>query len=100
MTAEKYIAIASDHAGTELKSVLKDLCAELSWQVRDLGTGGSASVDYPDFALKVGRSILAGEADRGILLCGSGVGISVAANKIPGIRAGVCHDAYSAHQGV
>ena len=69
-------------------------------EIVDCGTDSNCSVDYPDYARKVGETILARQADRGILVCGSGVGISVAANKIPGIRAGVCHDIYSAHQGV
>lgn len=66
----------------------------------DCGTESNCSVDYPDYARKVGETIIAGQADRGILVCGSGVGVSVAANKIPGIRAAICHDTYSAHQGV
>src|SRR5205823_8186371 len=69
-------------------------------QVVDVGTDTTAPVDYPDYAEKVGRAVLKGEGERGILICGSGVGASVAANKVPGIRAGLCHDVYSAHQGV
>jgi ribose 5-phosphate isomerase B len=94
------IALGCDHGGFPLKARVRAVIEAAGAVVVDCGTDSDCSVDYPDFALKVGRSILAGEADRGILLCGSGVGISVAANKIPGIRAGVCHDTYSAHQGV
>jgi RpiB/LacA/LacB family sugar-phosphate isomerase len=68
--------------------------------VKDLGTHGPEPVDYPDVAERLARAILAGTAERGVLICGSGVGASVAANKLPGIRAGMCHDTYSAHQGV
>lgn len=94
------IALGCDHGGFPLKARIRGVVESAGHTVVDCGTDSDCSVDYPDFALKVGRTILAGEADRGILLCGSGVGISVAANKIPGIRAGVCHDSYSAHQGV
>src|SRR5262249_48890112 len=69
-------------------------------EILDVGTDSTAAVDYPDFARALGEALLAGRADRGILICGSGVGASVAANKLPGIRAGLCHDTYSAHQGV
>src|SRR5215470_5974950 len=94
------ITIGSDHAGFELKKVLIDYLHELGHQVTDVGTNSTAAVDYPDFAEAVGASLLKGESERGVLICGSGVGASVAANKIPGIRAGLCHDTYSAHQGV
>lgn len=94
------IAIGSDHAGFELKTLLKGYIAELGHDVSDLGTDSTESVDYPDFAEIVAVAIKSGDADRGIVLCGSGVGASVAANKVPGIRAGLCHDTYSAHQGV
>jgi RpiB/LacA/LacB family sugar-phosphate isomerase len=94
------IAIGSDHAGFDLKEGLLDDLRRLGHQVIDLGTHSTEPVDYPDFAEAVGRALLTGEAERGILLCGSGVGASVAANKLPGIRAGLCHDSYSAHQGV
>lgn len=94
------IALGCDHGGFPLKKRIRALIESAGYVVVDCGTDSDCSVDYPDFALKVGEKILAGAADRGILLCGSGVGISVAANKIPGIRAGVCHDTYSAHQGV
>ncbi|MBS1872128.1 MAG: ribose 5-phosphate isomerase B [Acidobacteria bacterium] len=94
------IVIASDHAGFELKSILTDHIRQLGHTVIDAGTHNSDPVDYPDFAEAVGNAVRAGQADRGVLLCGSGVGASVAANKIPGIRAGLAHDEYSAHQGV
>jgi ribose 5-phosphate isomerase B len=94
------ITIGSDHAGFELKTVLIDRLRQSGHQVKDVGTDSTAPVDYPDFAEAVSLSLLRGEGERGILICGSGVGASVAANKIPGIRAGLCHDTYSAHQGV
>ena len=94
------IALASDHAGYELKTQLRDWLTERDYDVLDLGTDGPDAVDYPDYAKAIGRAVRAGKAERGILVCGSGVGASVAANKIPGIRAALCHDAYSARQGV
>src|SRR5436305_13109540 len=94
------IAIGSDHAGFDLKEVLKTFLAADGWQVSDLGTHGRAPVDYTDFAEAVGAAVRGGQADRGIILCGSGVGASMAANRIPGVRAGLRHDTYSAHQGV
>lgn len=97
------IAFAADHAGASLKDdLLRRLgAASLGHELVDLGGDGSdPNDDYPDFARRLGSAIVAGEADRGILICGSGVGASVAANKIRGIRAAVCHDTYSAHQGV
>ena len=94
------IALGCDHGGFPLKQRVTAVVQSAGHEVVDCGTDSNCSVDYPDFARQVGESILARQADRGILLCGSGVGISVAANKIPGIRAGVCHDTYSAHQGV
>ena len=94
------IAIGADHAGFELKECVKALLLELKHQVLDLGTNSTKPVDYPDFAEAVGLAVREGKAERGILVCGSGVGASVAANKIPGVRAGLCHDHYSAHQGV
>jgi ribose 5-phosphate isomerase B len=94
------VALASDHAGFELKMALVAYVGELGYDVLDLGTNDTTPVDYPDFAEAIGKALIAGRADRGILICGSGVGASVAANKIPGIRAGLCHDTYSAHQGV
>ena len=94
------IAIAADHAGFELKKDIADHLRRGGHQVLDLGTHSHDPVDYPDFAVIVGEAITTGEAERGVLICGSGVGVSVAANKIKGIRAGLCHDIYSAHQGV
>ena len=92
--------IGSDHAGFELKVALAKHLHDLGHEVLDVGTNSTDPVDYPDFAAAVGKAILDGRADRGVLICGSGVGASVAANKIRGIRAGLCHDTYSAHQGV
>ena len=83
-----------------MKQELVAFVRSLGHEVLDVGTNGTAPVDYPDFAEAVGMAIRSGQADRGILICGSGVGASVAANKIPGIRAGLSHDSYSAHQGV
>jgi RpiB/LacA/LacB family sugar-phosphate isomerase len=94
------IAIGADHAGFELKECVKAHLRGLKHEVLDLGTHDTKSVDYPDFAEVVGLAVRDGKAERGILMCGSGVGASVAANKIPGVRAGLCHDHYSAHQGV
>lgn len=88
------IAIACDHGGYELKEALKRRFAQLHFT--DLGTDSSASVDYPDFAAALARRIAAGEFDRGILICGSGIGISIAANKVKGVRAALCHNAYTA----
>ena len=96
----KAIVIGSDHAGFPLKESLKKVLAANSHRIIDVGTYSEAAVDYPDYAAKVGEAIISGKAYRGILICGSGVGASVAANKIKGIRAGLCHDGYSAHQGV
>jgi ribose 5-phosphate isomerase B len=94
------VVIGSDHAGFELKVMLAKRLRDLGEEVVDVGTNSTDPVDYPDFAAAVGHAILEGRADRGVLICGSGVGASVAANKIKGIRAGLCHDTYSAHQGV
>ena len=94
------IAIASDHAGFPLKEEVRDYVHRLGHQVQDLGAYNTDPSDYPDFALRVGKALMTGEAERGILICGSGVGVCVAANKMPGVRAGICHDTYSAHQGV
>src|SRR5690348_11442721 len=94
------ITIGSDHAGFELKKVLIGSLEAQGHQVRDVGTNSEAPVDYPDYAEAVALSVLHGDSERGILICGSGVGASVAANKIPGVRAGLAHDCYSAHQGV
>ncbi len=94
------IAVAADHAGYGLKCELVPWLRAREHQVDDLGTHGVEPVDYPDLAVALGRAIVDGAAERGVLICGSGVGASVAANKLPGIRAGLCHDSYSAHQGV
>ena len=94
------IVVGSDHAGLELKEALKLELRRMRHKVIDVGTHSTASVDYPDYAEKLGRALLERRAQRGVLICGSGVGASVAANKLPGIRAGMCHDTYSAHQGV
>jgi ribose 5-phosphate isomerase B len=95
------IALAADHAGAELKSELLIRLAPLGHELIDLGGDGSnPEDDYPDYSLALAEAILAGKADRGILVCGSGVGASIAASKMPGIRAGLCHDYYSAGQGV
>jgi ribose 5-phosphate isomerase B len=94
------VVLGSDHAGFEMKEKLAAHVREMGHQVLDVGTNSDAPVDYPDFAEAVAMAILNQEADRGILICGSGVGAAVAANKIPGIRAATCHDCYSAHQGV
>jgi ribose 5-phosphate isomerase B len=95
------IVIGSDHAGFELKEQVKKEIARLGHTVTDAGAfEEDPEDDYPDFAKAVGDVLIAGGADRGVLICGSGVGVSVAANKMPGIRAAMCHDTYSAHQGV
>lgn len=94
------IVIGSDHAGFELKEELKKQVESLGHEVTDVGTHSTASCDYPDFAAAVGEAVAAGQAERGIVLCGSGVGAGIVANKVRGIRAGICHDTYSAHQGV
>ena len=94
------IALAGDHAGFTLKERLRERLAARGEDVLDLGAHDDAPSDYPDFALAVGMAVAEGRAERGILACGSGVGVVAAANKIPGIRAGLCHDHYSAHQGV
>ena len=94
------IVIASDHAGFPMKETVIEAVRSAGHTAVDLGTDSTASVDYADFAEKVGRAIQTGQADRGILLCGSGVGACIAANKMRGIYAAICHDTYSAHQGV
>ena len=94
------ITLGSDHAGFELKKILSRHLEQNGYQVTDVGTNSTEPVDYPDYAEAIAKTLLRGESERGILICGSGVGASVAANKIPGIRAGLCHDGYSAHQGV
>jgi RpiB/LacA/LacB family sugar-phosphate isomerase len=94
------IVVGADHAGYILKQEVGEVLRQAGHEVLDVGTNSTAPVDYPDFAEAVGRAVTDGSSERGVLICGSGVGASVAANKLPGIRAGVCHDTYSAHQGV
>jgi ribose 5-phosphate isomerase B len=95
------VAIGADHAGFSLKEDLVAYLKELGHEVRDVGTRRpDPKDDYPDYAQAVAEAIMQGQTERGVLICGSGVGASVAANKIPGIRAGLCQDTYSAHQGV
>jgi len=95
-----HVAVASDHAGFLLKGKVLAYLGELGHTVEDLGTRDTTPVDYPDFAEAVAEAVLSERVERAVLICGSGVGVSVAANKFPGIRAGLCHDTYSAHQGV
>jgi RpiB/LacA/LacB family sugar-phosphate isomerase len=94
------VAIGADHAGFDLKQNLGTYLRELGHEVIDIGTSSTEPVDYPDIAEALSKILRSNEADRGVLVCGSGVGASVAANKVPGIRAGLCHDTYSARQGV
>ena len=94
------VVIGSDHAGFRLKNAMGDVIRSLSHAVLDVGAFNENPSDYPDFAEAVGRAVLDGRAERGVLICGSGIGASVAANKLIGIRAGICHDTYSGHQGV
>lgn len=94
------VALAGDHAGFDLKQLMIGRLKEEGLEVFDLGTHDKQPSDYPDSARAIGQALAAGRADRGILVCGSGVGASVAANKIKGVRAGLCHDTYSARQGV
>jgi RpiB/LacA/LacB family sugar-phosphate isomerase len=94
------VVLGADHAGFVLKTALADFLRASGHIVVDVGTASEEPVDYPDYAEALGKAILAGAAEHGVLVCGSGVGASVSANKIPGIRAGLCHDTYSARQGV
>ena len=94
------LALSSDHAGYELKRDLAAILAQKGHNVSDLGCHSTAPVDYPDAAESVAEALRKGDADRGIIVCGSGAGVSIAANKFPGIRAAVCHDTYTAHQAV
>jgi RpiB/LacA/LacB family sugar-phosphate isomerase len=94
------IVLGADHAGYALKTTLSAQLREAGHEVVDVGADGEAPVDYPDYAEAVALVVRERRAERGIVICGSGVGASVAANKVPGIRAGLCHDTYSAHQGV
>jgi len=95
-----HIAIGADHGGFPLKIILLEHLKKLGHAVRDMGTYDTEPVDYPDYARAVANAIIDGRAERGILICGSGVGACVAANKFPEIRAAICHDTFSAHQGV
>jgi ribose 5-phosphate isomerase B len=90
------IAVASDHAGFDLKEILKRDLQEAGYAVLDLGTNSTASVDYPDFGKAMGEAIASGKAEKGVLVCGSGIGISIAANRNPKVRAALAHDAVSA----
>ena len=94
------IAVGADHGGFSLKVIIVNFLTLLGHEVHDLGAYGPEPSDYPDFSKAVAEAVLRGEAERGILVCGSGVGASIAANKFPGIRSALCHDTYSAHQGV
>jgi ribose 5-phosphate isomerase B len=94
------LVVGSDHAGFVLKREIAEELRRQGHEVLDVGTNSTEPVDYPDSAEAVGRAVTDGRAERGVLICGSGVGASVAANKLPGVRAAVCHDGYSAHQGV
>ena len=94
------VAIGSDHGGFSLKGIVLEFLIMRGYEVLDLGAYNAEPSDYPDFARAVSEAVVSGKAERGILVCGSGVGASVAANKVPGIRAAVCHDTFSAHQGV
>ena len=90
------IALGSDHAGFHLKENIKEYLAGLGYKVRDFGTGSPDRVDYPDFGIAVGEAVARGECDRGIVMCGTGIGISISANKVKGIRAAVCSEPFSA----
>ena len=94
------VAVGSDHAGFTLKQEVAESLRKEGYEVVDVGTSSTAAVDYPDYAEKVALAVTDGRAERAVLICGSGVGACVAANKVPGIRAAICHDVYSAHQGV
>jgi ribose 5-phosphate isomerase B len=94
------IALGADHGGVELKNTLQTFLEKEGHSVLNLGTNSSEPVDYPDFAERVALAVTEGKAERGIMVCGSGVGATIAANKIPGARAALCHDTFSAHQGI
>ena len=95
------IALGADHAGFDLKQTIAELLKSMGHEVSDVGAHAIDPLDdYPDFAGALARTVASGEAERGVMVCGSGVGASVAANKVRGVRAAVCHDTYSAHQGV
>ena len=90
------IALGSDHAGVQLKAAIAEHLRQLGQEVEDVGTHDESSCDYPDYAEKVGRAVTSGRAERGVLICGTGVGISISANKVPGVRAALCGDTFSA----
>src|SRR5687768_4922852 len=92
------VAIGSDHAGFALKGELAEWLRELNCEILDCGTDSTAPVDYPDFSCAVGQAVVAGRAERGVIVCGSGAGASIAANKVRGVRAALAHDTYTAHQ--
>ena len=94
------IAMGADHAGYTYKGMLARELAARGYDIVDLGTDGPGSVDYADYAAPVAEAVAEGRVDRGILICGSGIGVCVTANKVPGVRAGMCHETYTAHQGV
>ncbi|MEX2247370.1 MAG: ribose 5-phosphate isomerase B [Dehalococcoidia bacterium] len=94
------VAVANDHAGFPLKAAVIEELRRCGYDVLDLGTESAAPVDYPEYAEAVALAVRSGKVQRGVVICGSGVGASIAANKVPGVRAAVCHDVYSAHQGV
>lgn len=93
-------AVGCDHAGFQLKGSVIEVLRELGHEVEDVGTYDTQPADYPDYALKVGLAVASGRCGRGVVVCGSGVGASVAANKVPGVRSALCHDTFSARQGV
>ncbi|SMP74265.1 ribose 5-phosphate isomerase B [Neorhodopirellula lusitana] len=99
-TSSLRLAVGGDHAGFELKQLVVERFSGIVSELIDCGTDSEEPCDYPDFAVEVAERIQSGQADRGLLICGSGVGVSVAANKITGMRAAICHDTYSARQGV
>lgn len=90
------IGIGSDHAGFDLKEEMKKFMEENGYEVRDFGTNNRESVDYPDFGRSVGEAVAAGEIDKGVVICGTGIGISISANKVKGVRAALCGDVFSA----
>lgn len=90
------IAIGSDHGGFKLKEEIKKMLTEQNVEFRDFGTHSAQSIDYPEIACKVGQAVIDGECTRGIIICGTGIGVSIAANKMKGIRAALCHDVFSA----
>jgi ribose 5-phosphate isomerase B len=94
------VAVACDHAGYPLKQAILEIIKSAGHETLDLGTNSMESVDYPDFAEKAGRAIQQGDVERAVIVCGSGVGACIAANKMKGVYAAICHDTYSAHQGV